>query len=414
MRNYFQFIPEYDHRVGDTSEFIFFALVKAHRLNKKVRLGKKRIWIPFANRKYQNHRMFALFDISSKMIEDNDNFSFYDYISGFKYSLCFFIKLLLAKLLKKRYGSQCKYFDSSVGSKDLYNVFQDEEFSFENVRKADWSRYYNLNMEIGLKKQHYDRCAENALRLGIPENKKIITLHLRTSQYYDGFKGAGESNFRNASIDNYYPAIEYLLSLGYTVVRLGDKIPEERKYENYIDYVNSIYKCLHMDMYFLQRSYMYIGMHSGIFDTANLFYAPKVITNITSYLPLVYREMDMLVYKHLYCRKTGREVSLDEIVSNISFFEEKRFHDQYFFEENTPGEILDSVKEQLERISNYSFKKTALQKAYADKAGEAFFEYIEKKNEAVDAKYHKATYASGDACVANFWLERYFNVNIHY
>ena len=55
-------------------------------------------------------------------------------------------------------------------------------------------------------------------KLNIPESAPIVALHVRESGYL-------QDNFRlcrNANIENYIPAINFLISIGFYIIRLGD------------------------------------------------------------------------------------------------------------------------------------------------------------------------------------------------
>jgi len=64
-------------------------------------------------------------------------------------------------------------------------------------------------------------------KMNIPNDAKIVVLHVRTPGYYNGDKN---SEFRNIDVRSYYKVISYLTDLGYVVIRIGDssmpRLPE--------------------------------------------------------------------------------------------------------------------------------------------------------------------------------------------
>ena len=86
------------------------------------------------------------------------------------------------------------------------------------------------------------------LKMGIPHDAWFVTLHVRSAKSRnDGLF----NNHRNATIENYIPAIRYITKQGGYVVRIGDKAmePFSEKIDHFIDYVHTPYFSHLMDVY---------------------------------------------------------------------------------------------------------------------------------------------------------------------
>ena len=194
----------------------------------------------------------------------------------------------------------------------------------------------------------------------IPENTPIVTLHVRES----GFKTAHgvpegpDSPPRNANIENYLPAIEYLINKGYYVIRLGDvtmkALPEMKGLIDgpFHPSWNSL-----ADPFFISESQFMIGASSGPSNIADGFNIPRLLVNITIIPPIYSWENDVFLFKKYYSRKLKRFLNYKEILcSNILNIDdiEKAENNEIEIIENSSEEILEAVKEMIARLEgNY-------------------------------------------------------------
>jgi len=105
-----------------------------------------------------------------------------------------------------------------------------------------------------------------------------------------------------------------------------------------------------MDLYLIKECRYYVGMSSGIFDTADLFEKPMLITNIPNFtLAYPRRPNDRGILKHVYSKSKGRFLSIQELL-RAGWDVQHRFalHDEFVMYENTPDELLDAVREFLD------------------------------------------------------------------
>jgi len=185
----------------------------------------------------------------------------------------------------------------------------------------------------------------------IPENAPIVTLHVRDS----GFYGKNDrSKCRNATIDNYFPAIKYLIDNGYYVIRLGDKkmTPLKVSWPQFIDapfhkdYIDMV------DPYFIASSKFIISSNSGPYMIAAAFGIPRLATNfLINPINQCAWENDIFLFKKIYSHNLKRMLTFDEFYCS-RLFANPEDHEQYDIDyiENTPEEILMATKEMIDRL----------------------------------------------------------------
>ena len=134
------------------------------------------------------------------------------------------------------------------------------------------------NVSIRLHQQYYDDCRERLGFHGIASTDSIIVLHVRSSHYHSD---SGRREFRNASILNYLPLIEYLASGESKVVIIGDSFQNEiPPIQNVIDLrFGAPGKPCSLDVLLISICTTYIGMMSGPLDVAILFSKKTIVLN---------------------------------------------------------------------------------------------------------------------------------------
>lgn len=171
-----------------------------------------------------------------------------------------------------------------------------------------------------------------------------------------------QDEYRNVDINSYLPAIDYIISKGGFVIRMGD--PNMTSLEmsgKFIDYPFTSHKNLIMDLYLVAKCKFVLGCDSGFstnFPVA--FGTPLLVTNVASTI-LTARwpySNTRFILKPVTELSTGRLLSLNErndpALSNV--------HNAVTFREmgyewcpNTPEDILESTKEMLDLIDTGCF-----------------------------------------------------------
>jgi len=193
----------------------------------------------------------------------------------------------------------------------------------------------------------------------IPQDAKIVTLHIREPNYRRSFNVEEDASgpFRNADPANYISAIKYLISKNYFVVRIGDKYMTRLNINssNYIETpFNKFYSDI-VDIYFIAVSTFFLCSASGPINIAESFGVPFLATNFWPYHQLRCWSNDMFLFKKYFSKQLQRELSYEEILSSPAlYFCDINHSNKYDFEiiENTSSEILDYTKEMILRLEN--------------------------------------------------------------
>jgi len=186
----------------------------------------------------------------------------------------------------------------------------------------------------------------------IPKKAKIVTIHIRESGYLSGMK---YHSYRDTDIDNYLPALEYLIKEGFYIIRLGNNTmkPLKIKHPQIIDMPFHPDYCEFVEPYFVAASSFYIGSSSGPAHLAQAFNIPVLATeNIyTSYAWFTDKELH--IFKKYYSNKLKRFLTLQEILlsPSLEFRRTEQFNNLGIeLYSNTKEEILGAVKEMLSYI----------------------------------------------------------------
>jgi len=196
--------------------------------------------------------------------------------------------------------------------------------------------------------------------MGIPEGAIVVAFHSRDSAYlkqslpHVDWSG---HDLRDASIENYIPAIDQLTRRGYYCLRMGAVVQEPMIQANpmIIDYAAQ-HRSDFMDIYIAAKCGFFLGSQSGLEQvSAMVFRRPIVYVNwLTLEIVNSWGPEDLTILKHLVNEEDGRQLGFREIMeSGVG-----RLANKYDFEqrgivaiENTPQEIADVVLELEQRLN---------------------------------------------------------------
>lgn len=236
-------------------------------------------------------------------------------------------------------------------------------------------------------------------KLGIPEDQSYCCLHVRERGYLKEPIGHLHE-YRNSNINNYLPAIKYLVEKGTMVVRLGDSSMQHLPImDGVIDYALTESRSDLMDLYFAANCDFFIGCDSGPLQLALLFNKPTLSVNysnvITNYL---LKPNDVNVPKHIFSHEKNRILSFKEVLnSDLYPIIDELPSNGYAIVENTSEELLNYVKEFVELIrkNNYTDWCPDVQEEIRKTIGKKFAHYL-KTDEITGAKKENWL------CVPNF------------
>ncbi|MBN1124179.1 MAG: TIGR04372 family glycosyltransferase [Sedimentisphaerales bacterium] len=207
-------------------------------------------------------------------------------------------------------------------------------------------RYFQLNSSDLEQGQRLRRA------FGIPEQAPIVTLHVRQSSTKPGLT---YHNYRDADINNYLSAIEYLIQRGYYVVRLGDKSMTPLAIRS-CQVIDAVFHpaCNHwVEPYFIGTSRFYLGVPSGPYSIALAMGIPTVLTNATITQDDWGNPRDIFVPKKHFSRDLNRPLMYQEVVcSEVVLYDRTELFERAKLNllENTPEEITSAVREMDQRL----------------------------------------------------------------
>ncbi len=221
-------------------------------------------------------------------------------------------------------------------------------FSNFDIRKRFLSKFQNQKPIYHFSLTEIEKQQGAKLRdsFGIPRTAPVVTLHVRESSWYGIHDNAGE---RNASIENYFKAIDYLIDQGFYIVRLGDRDMKQLSNmpNQFIDApFHEAYTGL-VDPYFISASQFLICTVSGPPTVSWGFGVPTLMTN-AYYSPIVFKfAKDLFLFKKYYSHNLNRDLTFEEILlSDIIYYDYNEYSNANIeLKENSAEVILEATKE---------------------------------------------------------------------
>lgn len=425
-KNVFYLMSDVDSAIGNFSEIIFYAILKAKRVDRNFILIRKLVFLrSIISKKLGFRQPRALYKIKTEYNKRASLIGFliaiyggtYVFLSYLYESINYKFSKLFNKVLKKEFLS-CEFNPSipSFGSKDLFNINSKNSFLISKEDEIYWKNSLASTFNIELDENHEDLCKKSYKSLGLEKYPWFVCLHVRTPYYYN----SEHDLFRNSNIENYYDAIKHITSLGGAVVRMGDPMTSIDEMEGLINYPNSNEKSEEMDLYLIKNCKFYIGTNSGIIDTAFLFGVPVLGVNITSFLYISpYKECDSFIYKHIFSKEKNRRLSFEEalnepfiINSNLLTYKElKIFHDKYELLENSSDDILIATKNMFDNLETNYYERNVDQNNFVEHVKKTSMNWIKTEDyfkKYLDGQYRCASKLFFNGSVDPDFAKKYY------
>ncbi len=314
---------------------IRFGSLKSHRIGHFI--GNIEMYMCERDNGIQPRNSFDLFFIDSK----------YDFYVCNEHLLTMWKRVLhvnqvayyLWRIDKKFTGGSTH--NIKTADNDIKHIFEKSpiHLSFTSEEK--------LEAQSGLKK------------MGIGENDKFICLANRDQVYLNkNFPGKDwfYHTFRNSNIKNFIEATEWLIDIGYYVIRLGKDVEEIMNVSNskYIEYSYRGFRTELLDIYLGAYCAFFISGNTGIDAISRAFRRPIVYVNFSLliYAPGLSSNA-IITFKKLWLKKERRFMTFREMVnSRAGMFSYAHEYDEHGIEliDNTSEEILGAVVEMYERL----------------------------------------------------------------
>jgi len=200
---------------------------------------------------------------------------------------------------------------------------------------------------FSMKASHLERGRAALRQMGVPENAWFVALHIRES----GFSDETGTSPRDASIENYLPAIQEINARGGWVIRVGDKgmkqVPQKT---GFLDYPHTPWKSDWMDVFLLAACRFFIGVASGPAGVPPLFGVPCVYTNWMPMADYPYHGKALLIHKTHRDSVSGQKAPYSRFVSMCTDYNLALKRTNLILEENTAEELREVVIEMLDHL----------------------------------------------------------------
>src|ERR1043166_6802124 len=205
---------------------------------------------------------------------------------------------------------------------------------------------------VRLSQKDETEAQRQATEVGIFAETKLVTLHVREAGFRSrpGRPEDRSMSTRNARIETYDKALDFLLEQGYFIVRIGDSTMTPLNRNGVLDLAKSDKRTELLELYCLMKSDFLLGCESGLLGVSNLINLPFLSVNATdpvSSYPI--RHDGLYILKRVMDRKSENVLSLADMLKEDYLFNLRNL-DRYEYIDNTSEEILEVTKEMVERL----------------------------------------------------------------
>ncbi|MEW6319640.1 MAG: TIGR04372 family glycosyltransferase [Acidobacteriota bacterium] len=200
------------------------------------------------------------------------------------------------------------------------------------------------------------RARAQAKAFGLKSSDRLVCVHARDGGF-GAMRGIGErykDNVRSVAFETYIPAIDYLVSQGYIVVRLGDATMAKLERPGVIDLATAQGRKAELELWCVQQSEFLVVSDSGPYYLPWLFNRPSVALNIvgnpTGAYPL--RSHDRYITKNVISVENGRRLALGEVLT-AEYIAARFDAARYQHEDNAPEDILAAVREMVAIVGGH-------------------------------------------------------------
>jgi len=249
---------------GNRAEDLYYGALKCRREGLRLIILKRK-WNLFGKVAFRAANS-SLLCLKHPLIVDNVVIVMLNILLNIWWSGCRIVGLACWKLqglcgLGGRQHFLFRWSEVEIGRDELWGVV---EAPFSASRQCvDWGRDHRE--PLGL-------CFGTRARLEadfpVLAGRPYVCLHVRTGGF---FNDHAYSAPRNASIENYFLAIDELVGRGYVVVRIGDPGMPQLQRDGVVDYAHHAKRSQNNDVLIVEHCAAYLGSLTGPIDLACLF-----------------------------------------------------------------------------------------------------------------------------------------------
>lgn len=226
------------------------------------------------------------------------------------------------------------------------------------TKAVEWDPYCVMRQSpppFSFTLQEQCRARKTLESMGVPANAPFVCLLVRDSEFDKNIRRISDEQCahyqsRNADVNNYRQACEYLVSQGYYVLRMGSSAngPLSWSQKYIIDYAAN-FRTDFMDIWLFANCALCFGTSSGPMSLSSvLFNRPCLFTD---YPHIVWEPMafmnDLLILPKTPIDASGRRITFDRYVREGFYKSNVPAEFGITLHNNTPDEIVLALKERL-------------------------------------------------------------------
>lgn len=260
-------------------------------------------------------------------------------------------------------------------SNDKHNL-PNHRFVNKNINEGDhrYKSLYPNNPNIFFSEKEKEKGFNILKKMGLKKNDEYICFHCRDSKFLnivEQNKNWSYHDYRDANIDNYISAAEYITKKeNLYSIRMGNIVEKSinTKNKKIIDYSNSFYQDDFMDVFLSANCKFFITSDTGMSCFPEMFRKPCIYTNWTildGLLSYSTTTRGLIILKKYYSNKEKKILTFKEMlelkkdVATIKSIRKKEIILDEFIKnkeitliENTPEEIKKVTIEMYKRLTN--------------------------------------------------------------
>lgn len=190
--------------------------------------------------------------------------------------------------------------------------------------------------------------------------ERYVCIHVRDQEYFNRIKKNERekynNSFRNINPSSYLMAVDYLVELGYHVIRMGKGFTNSFPYSSpkFIDYAVSNDRDDFLDIWLTANCRYFLSSSSGIGELPIVFHTPFIGSNVFPW-GRIFSWAPLAVSVPRLAQKNGELLNIKDMIE-ISVI--GRIDGEYYKKmgieilENEPAEILGAVKDMEDKIQN--------------------------------------------------------------
>ena len=268
-----------------------------------------------------------------------------------------------------------------------FNFFENFLTHKRVSKKSGWQNFNDNDNNFKLSEKIINR-GSKFLKEHQIDPEKIVCINIWNAEHLKNLDWSHHSH-RNGKFSNYLLTINYLISKGYTVIKIGrsNNIVNINN-KKFIDYSYNLFEDS-LDLFLISKCIFYISNSTGLDHLAFSLNKPMLINTPTIHDFFVERKNIVYLLRPYFSRKLNRELNVDEIIEKKLSFKLK----SYDFEEqevkindNSPDEILLACKDLLYLID----KEFVLTSEKLDMSNKFWKKYLKAKSlHKIDYDYYK-------------------------